>query len=490
MGALVLQTRIEMALRNLDKVSHVLESIDERRAVLTQLLTLAATASDEVAVLETGLTALQKAWGNPRLQTIGEQGLQNVADAVENLGNALANVQEHVDAIRLRSAAFAEGGRPQWLSETIGEGTKQQVKGLQEILGEIGPTIGAPPAAALGTAWKDYQEVLHGQSEQVFAEYVDLLGGFALRDAGFDEGICDLADALVRSCVPVTTWNSLTVPARHEALSMTMARIIRLGFPEWSIWAVPLAAHEFGHVRIGKDASMEHLAAWDGMGGTTAEHVRILVVDAYATRILGPAYASAAVLMRLDPWRAADEDGLIAKRAAVILGMLTPGDDVQVDAYEAVIATLETEWRDALSQCGVAVDLGEDVQAQIAAIIAAVRDTLGFPFSLAETYAGTTVEWGKLLAAGEPGQIDLEDVDEFPLRYVLNAAWLARLSNDGSKLDTIGDATFAVWQRIEAVLRATGKAPAPPPPHRSTPAGSGGVARNIQGTDGGARPID
>jgi hypothetical protein len=467
MESLVLRTRIEMALRTLEKVTHAVESIEERRIALLQLLELANVAKASLTRLERGLGDVEEADRNPALDDVATQGREKIRTAADRLAVAVAQVQEHVDAIGLRSLAFAEGNRANWLQDRIKEGTEAEMRSLRPILDRMG--VGGVPApdADLVDVWKCYLEAPHAGSESVFAEYVDLLGGFALRDAGFDAGICDMADALVRSYVPGGdfSWNSFTVPARREALTMTMARIIRLGFPEWSMWAVPLAAHEFGHVRIGNDKALSGLAAWTGMGETTTEHVRICVVDAYATRVMGPAYASAALLMRLDPWRAfeAQQGRLVAKRAAVILGMLAADPHDRVDVVEDITDQLDREWRAAVEQTGGDGELDEQEQRGVLGVINAVRDAIGVPWSLDATNWDTVEEWSESLREGRGHEIDTTAIGEDPLRYLLNAAWVARLQTTlPSEVDTIDDACLAVWRPLEAARRG-GKPKSPPP---------------------------
>jgi hypothetical protein len=111
---------------------------------------------------------------------------------------------------------------------------------------------GKPPDRA--KIWAEYERLAYQDGEPLFGEYVDLLGGLALRNTGIDSGICAMADALIRRLHYVggreRLYHSVAVPARRGAPERTMARIIRLGFPEWTVWAVPLAAHEYGHVGV------------------------------------------------------------------------------------------------------------------------------------------------------------------------------------------------------------------------------------------------
>src|ERR1041385_5440331 len=95
-------------------------------------------------------------------------------------------------------------------------------------------------------AWDDYTNIVSEKNQLVFSDYFEYLGGLALRIAGLDNDICRIADELMKRCgsVGINEWSALTIPASKEA--STLARSIRMRFPEWTIWAVPLTAHELG----------------------------------------------------------------------------------------------------------------------------------------------------------------------------------------------------------------------------------------------------
>lgn len=83
---------------------------------------------------------------------------------------------------------------------------------------------------------------------------------------------------------------------------MSTAQLIRLGFPEWSIWSLPLVAREFGHVftrkrdRIITDVRQ---AIEDGVGDEA--ELRSWAADIFATSVAGSAYPWAAIVLRADP---------------------------------------------------------------------------------------------------------------------------------------------------------------------------------------------
>ena len=112
-------------------------------------------------------------------------------------------------------------------------------------------------AQARTKAWATCLE-LEFQCSRLFADYLDLVSGIALRASGRDDGLCRIADALISDFDPfgTTSWGSLTVPASRELREDPIASFVRLGFPEWSVWTLPLAMVDFSsspHPRAPED---------------------------------------------------------------------------------------------------------------------------------------------------------------------------------------------------------------------------------------------
>ena len=81
----------------------------------------------------------------------------------------------------------------------------------------------------------------------VFQEALELLGGLALRHVGLEAEIWQVADHIINECSKAALQNpALTVPTSQEVHSQTIGRIIRLRYPETTIWSVPFTAYEFG----------------------------------------------------------------------------------------------------------------------------------------------------------------------------------------------------------------------------------------------------
>lgn len=142
------------------------------------------------------------------------------------------------------------------LDGTIGQSARRRRRKIEQIEAELDRAeheADASVAASLVKgAWRNYLK-LHEESQEVFSECLEFVGGLAIRTEGYDDAICQTADELIRSCATESTgnaWNSFTVPAAPDALAKTLARMVRLRFPDWTIWTLPSTAHEYGHVVI------------------------------------------------------------------------------------------------------------------------------------------------------------------------------------------------------------------------------------------------
>jgi hypothetical protein len=230
------------------------------------------------------------------------------------------------------------------VGRAIEQATKDQIDYIQDIYISVEAAEkenGYKEKEALKQAWRRYAEI-YKESRQIFGEYLDFISGLLIRYQKLDVNICRLADELIRNCSLASTgatWQSLSVLALQEPFTKTLARIIRLRFPEWSIWSLPLAAHEYGHVvageldgvkqfvqgevkrmlkdnpeyidaeeRLRKDADDKQAQEdKNRLEGPRIKQVNVLFADAFAIYTMGPAYACASVMLRFDPSNAYTE---------------------------------------------------------------------------------------------------------------------------------------------------------------------------------------
>jgi len=106
--------------------------------------------------------------------------------------------------------------------------------------------------------------VLDANFRPLLEEFVSLLQGIMQRRARLDEGICDIADAMLEHLCRLADvgWRRFTVLGSDYLTERT--GVVRVRFPAASIWDLPFLAHEFGHV-------IEHDVCADDDDGTRFE---------------------------------------------------------------------------------------------------------------------------------------------------------------------------------------------------------------------------
>jgi hypothetical protein len=310
---------------------------------------------------------------------------------------------------------------------------------LKQAAGELKETVTA-----------DNYWAQRDRCERVFYEYVDLLRGVALRSIGLhdDSGrisdLFDLADALPRlwGTFGEWRWQSLAVPSRIEQNESTQASVLRIGFPEWTVWALPLLQHECGHVVIEKHKTKLTVAP-----GLEA----VMLADALAGLVTGPAYTCAALLLRLDPSQVR-ADGAETLRSATILATLEHAAELAGDpALTELADRLGEEWSDALTSIGKDPELVTTAKssAVVTDTVQLAADFLRLDWGGANAKPpywaaswGTIEKWAVALAQQPPGEISTETVDTgngdrpAALAFLLNAAWRARVpAGAGAELD-------------------------------------------------------
>ena len=333
---------------------------------------------------------------------------------------------------------------------------EKQLEGIQKALDAREPNR--------QEAWQAYRTHCD-EAGRILSEYIEFMGGLALRDIGFDEGICDLADELIPSYQLTgkkeLPFGSLTIPARQQAVRMTWARIVRMGFPEWTIWALPLTAHDIWYVMAQDVLRAEKvIEVPDGEGVPVEEGwIQECLADAFAIWATGPAYAYAAFFLRFDPfhaYRSDAEHAADAIRAHAILKMWALMD--KYGEYKLKRGELEEEWQESLRHAEPPLNTAEvdtmtqRVDTAITALAALLPNKMMNEFT---TTAWMQIsQWPEKLLNGEP-------IDESgELRWVLNAAWLARVK-EPSRSSDIEKRARVLWDRVVMELKERPSAQGP-----------------------------
>ena len=426
MENLIIDTRVMVAKRNLRRIEELETTLADQAKDLHKVLELPDSWLRELNDIS-GLVndLLRKARDYSRVPDTDDQDpyaqLTNLRDAIEVL-------DRKIDGLYTRSAPTASDATR--LHRELRE-FREYVEHSRDIRGKL---IDGAERAHVSLTSGNYFD-LRDKIEAFFAEYVDLLRAFALRNAGFTENTSQLSDIFfiademprLWGDVEGWEWNSLTVPAYAELNEKSEAMMLRLGFPEWTLWALPFIQNQFAHVFL--EERKNRFPGW------AADCDTALLADALATVVTGPAYACAALLLRLDPASVTGTSSIEALRSATIIHSLELATAGQHTPFEKLVKRLKAEWGEAV---GIAKgnpaafeDAMKDLDVDRAAR-AAIKALPGKNKPSRPTWAdqsGLIAGWANALRQGTA--INLQDVPKsaqpIALGFLLNAAWFARV---------------------------------------------------------------
>jgi hypothetical protein len=273
---------------------------------------------------------------------------------------------------------------------------------------------------------------------RTLAEALAFLQGGRLRDAGVDDGLCDLADALVVEIAGACdlVFAGFTVPAEQE-LYDTNSQLIRVRFPSAGIWDLPVVAHEFGHhaVRAIRDPMVDRsliesfieARAGQSKDPRTRQHLLELAADLFALHTCGPAYMCSVVFTRFSPLDPVAVEPSAThpshgRRAHAMLGRLREQTNAVGDPWIQMADDLRAAWERNLLLAGVnppptIPDGDDEVLANIWQQLR-LKESAGF--------AGWLQAAELARAFRQPRFAPPGGRKCYSLREILNAAWLAR----------------------------------------------------------------
>jgi len=394
------------------------------------------------------------------------------------------------DSIRAQLAALSDGlarAERTLKSAAIEPGLYARVQArferdltqLRRRIEALRPGVAGEPVA-LEASWREFGR-LQRDANRMIEECLALVHGGLARRAGIDNGICALTDALLDdlaawSDVP---WGRFTLLATSEFFRDT-AEIIRVRYPGTSLWAMPFAAHEFGHflgpqLRRSGEGDFEYPfqeelrkadeSRGEHVHGRDWYHLQECFADVLATWTLGPAFAAAFVTLRssaLGAHAETDTHPASAKRVhamLTVLGMLANRDGgLPNRSLEAVAQRISEAWRAALRLAGQP----EEIAAPSAGLVGGrVTRLVGLlteltPPRLALDRAGwaraETLAESFLGAAANPAHEAPPTLpDGTNRRDILNAAWYARVHLDDPTpiaVNTIEDRALAAYRMV------------------------------------------
>ena len=234
--------------------------------------------------------------------------LQVLKQSISALFDQLNEAEAAVDAAVACYQSAQVSPRAYHEDEELLRAAIEACRGSLRPLKEQVERPGNPPARTQPSWWETLAKV-RSETALPMVECLAFALGPLVRgipwqgDRGLDNGFCDLADEMLRELGVRSpqNWSRRTVLSDSEFIT-DPAQIIRIRFPVTSIWDLPVAAHEFGHLlgqgsRSPLQPRIEALAYGYQERNWVHEHF----ADLFATYVLGPAFACTCLLTRFDP---------------------------------------------------------------------------------------------------------------------------------------------------------------------------------------------
>jgi hypothetical protein len=451
MDDLILKTRIASLEAGLATVKEKLGEPNKRQVCLKQAITkLEACHNDGLTLANAVTEYLQKhqreAADENKKGTLGVDKVVQDALTLTRLLSKGGKLTEVRNTIEAWSKTCAQSTR-----DRATESQQEFEKKAKDLLNELRKE----------PDWRKYDQV-RLEADTLLTEFSEFLAGSGIRDSGFDEGICEFAEDLLKSWVWSDSGGPLTMPIPHEVVQI-LSNTVGLTYPEWTLWSLPMTAYEFWGVYARKQnrirAAFEKSAkrASLDLKRFSFNKPRSLLADAFATFSMGPAYAFYAFQLSLNPVATrglkpsrVEPPPPPSERAEVILEMLDRMDQKQPQAWPPVIDELRQSWNQALEAADNprAALLPHEVRT-LKSAVEILAETL-----LDGTKADFKVEsWPRVLHWAEDlrSKVPEESVDAASeMRDVVNAAWMARRRETDRKL--IADIAARATQLRDTIL--------------------------------------
>lgn len=360
---------------------------------------------------------------------------------IDNLTKQLLQVEQAVQSQRLDTHLRARVGAR---FDRLLSRQRTQITELRQQVSNNQP---------LQACWSQFRQ-LDLDCRSLFEECLAFIQGALARADAVDEGMCLLADNLLDDLAAWADvgWRRFTILGTGELYRDT-AEIIRIHFPEVSLWGLPIVAHEFGHflgpeLRENQNGGFKYpfqgmlnhadeirSSNWPLSHSTEWHHLHEHFADLFAIYSLGPAFASSFILLRLNPVDAYKESPTHpshARRVHSIFWMLDRMDQEGglLQPYRALIDMLRSLWQQGLQDVGQRGSLSNAEIALLESKLGELHDLLTRTTPTRLAYRVSDWQKSQIIATRllsdmwSSGQND----GEVSRRDVLNAAWLSRLS--------------------------------------------------------------
>jgi hypothetical protein len=334
----VLSTRLESVrqilreLRNLsDDVRNARRGLDEVSEHIAEMGSTVARSARKVGTLQ---SEVESSASDMAVYTrTGDKDYLPQTEDLQRMAETLHDLRDELNGVKNRlsvDTVLALNTMRRW-APLAQQGADMPMT-VKRLAGELTATL--QETEEKDDPWAFYHDVVKSQCDDLFAQYVDLVGGIAMRDQGLDGQVSPLADRLVEELIvsfsgPSTT---LAVPSRHARGPLIHTQHVRIPLPPgWTLWTLPLIARGVGEL-FRQTLDVE-------------EPVRSLVPHVFGVYVCGPAYVLASLLIELDPGDPLDR--LRARAMLEALRSVDESDDRR--SFDLLADEIEVEWNRALA---------------------------------------------------------------------------------------------------------------------------------------------
>lgn len=458
---MILQTRLDVLDQAVAEVNGVIKAMAEQRERLTEVEaflaedgTLYRAENDVLQHIGDAETRLKLLLPPPASRkqvvrstaaapssTLNDPDIKRLREGYRYAGQARVTVQKlepnRADALR----SFQSVRR--WSIAGLGdEALNAAVRDYSLMIDEI---------RKAENPWRRYEAEMPRRGHELFSRYLELLASMAVRGFGLEPAIMADVEALLQQLLePINLPHK---PARRERSPLAMMSSLGrghlpLGYPEWSLWALPLLGRSVGELVV------------PSLMSDIDSRQTLICADLYAQHVLGPSYMHAAIFLELDPSAeplSADvpSDPLRATVLFDNLPRIDRNNDPETrNQIDTVVRSVREQWQRARQAVG-----GEEEQLtdEDRAVVDRFLNALDrFPeIAYPGDYIADNRDAGRELMTVNGHGDDAaweRSVPAMLLRELMNAMWLARLEDP--------DKAALIHERAKAVARQN---PGPPP---------------------------
>jgi hypothetical protein len=300
----VIGARLDALDRELDVVLEVIGSLADERAEAVALHALA----ERVAEL-TNSAIRSIADVRAQLETTGPTSEARYIVPLTTIQRDLHRLEEAAYEARQAGSQRVRPGRSHgdWLQTA--RAFKDQAGLHAHRLDVFRNSIGGGRGKSVGVdRWRTLSTILQ-EHVHLLDDAFSLIAGVTTGQLEVNAGVLALANDLLSDLESITHQGqaSIAILAQGEVF-LERANAIALRLSDTTVWNVPIAAHEFGHL-VAQSPTLRTFISEDASplgesGALTERHRNELFADVFASHALGPAYVLPSIMLRMDPARA------------------------------------------------------------------------------------------------------------------------------------------------------------------------------------------